>query len=204
MKDLKIGLDQNNQEPDEKLVEKIRSFYYSNWKGSTKKEMEDKLKKRYNKDRKNNKPDTESFENFKKNLSDKQKYIYKPFKGIKKWDLKDFIKWYILYNNKPRICKYCGITEQELIEIDNNNLALSKRDNRGRFFEIDRKNDTAYAQTPNNNYEEDNCVFACYWCNNAKSDVFTTEDMEIIGPAIQKVMNKRLKMNRCIKSCQKN
>ena len=45
-------------------------------------------------------------------------------------------------------------------------------------------------------YTEDNCVLACYWCNNAKTDAFTFKeftDYEIgtaIGNAIDEILNK--------------
>jgi len=45
---------------------------------------------------------------------------------------------------------------------------------------------------PNKEYTPDNCVLACYWCNNAKSDEFSSHEFsENIGPCIQSVWKKR-------------
>lgn len=41
---------------------------------------------------------------------------------------------------------------------------------RGRTLEIDRKNAVT------NEYSTENCVLACYFCNNDKSDIFTHEE----------------------------
>ena len=40
---------------------------------------------------------------------------------------------------------------------------------RGVWLEIDRKK-------PKESYSEDNCVLACYFCNNDKSDVFESAE----------------------------
>jgi hypothetical protein len=52
-------------------------------------------------------------------------------------------------------------------------------------LEIDRKNS-------NFEYSENNCVLACYWCNNAKTDEFTFEEFQIIGTTMRYVWQKRL------------
>lgn len=84
----------------------------------------------------------------------------------------DFRDW---YDNKPKICFYCGLTEQESQEIVHNGLLTSNRFplngnmargvNRGYWLEIERKN-------PRGIYSRENCELACYFCNNDKSDVF--------------------------------
>ncbi len=51
-------------------------------------------------------------------------------------------------------------------------------------MEVDRKISKA-------NYSPENCVLACYPCNNAKSDVFTYEEFIKIGREIGKVKRKR-------------
>jgi hypothetical protein len=88
-------------------------------------------------------------------------------------DLFDFRDW---YDNKPKVCFYCGLTEQESQEIVHNGLLTSNRFplngitgrgiNRGYWLEIDRKN-------PRGIYSRENCELSCYFCNNDKSDVFT-------------------------------
>ena len=37
-----------------------------------------------------------------------------------------------------------------------------------------------------------NLVFSCYWCNNAKTDTFSSEEFKIIGKEIGKIWKKRL------------
>jgi 5-methylcytosine-specific restriction endonuclease McrA len=81
-------------------------------------------------------------------------------------------------------CAYCKISIEMV-----NQLAkvqkLFKKSERGWSLEIDRKNS-------NKEYAKDNCVMACYWCNNAKTDEFTHDEFVEIGKAIQSVWEKRL------------
>ena len=98
------------------------------------------------------------------------------------WSRKDFIAW---YTNKPKKCCYCGCTSKELDQFYEN--TNSKRKNtRGKTLEIERKEDKPYSQ--------DNCDFCCYWCNNAKSDVFSSVEFRRIGKAIGKVIREKLKL----------
>lgn len=79
------------------------------------------------------------------------------------------------YNKQPKRCHYCHIEEVEIQEIVMRGLLTSARfpkiglkargRNRGKWLEVDRKN-------PNGNYTATNCVLACYFCNNDKSDIF--------------------------------
>ena len=87
--------------------------------------------------------------------------------------------------DKNTPCEYCKITISQVIELANN-YKLFKKNYRGWSLEIDRK-DSNYEYTP------ENCVMACYWCNNAKTDEFTYEEFKEIGQAIQKIWEKRLK-----------
>ena len=92
--------------------------------------------------------------------------------NIKFIDFNDFKEW---YNNKEKICFYCGLKEEESQKIVHNGLLKSSRFpfegkitrgiNRGYWLEIDRKN-------PNGKYSSKNCELSCYFCNNDKSDVF--------------------------------
>jgi hypothetical protein len=118
-------------------------------------------------------------------------YIKRTSKDLKTWynkkvsdglsgfeSIADFIKWYDC-DFKKDTCFYCEITEQFLQKIIHNGLLTSKRfpiynirqlgRNRGYFLEIDRKD-------PNGLYSRENCVSACYFCNNDKSDVFNNEE----------------------------
>lgn len=80
-------------------------------------------------------------------------------------------------------CHYCGITKGDI-----ENLAASrqifKKNERGWTMEIDRRDS-------NLEYTADNCVMACYWCNNAKTDEFTAEEFKIIAQGIRQVWDQR-------------
>ena len=95
------------------------------------------------------------------------------------WPRKEFIDWYI-NNNKEKECCYCGSTEGQLKRFFK--ATKSKRyKTRGMSLEIERKKS-------DEQYTEENCELACYWCNNAKSDVFSFEEFELIGKAIGDVI----------------
>lgn len=80
-------------------------------------------------------------------------------------------------------CYYCEITIDEIIELINKRK-IFKKNERGWKMEIDRKE-------PNQEYSDENCVSACYWCNNAKTDEFTAEEFKPIGLAMGKVLRSR-------------
>ena len=74
-------------------------------------------------------------------------------------------------------CEYCGIEENELYFLE------TKRLGRGARLEYDRLEDT--------DYNLDNIVLACYWCNNAKTDTFTVEEFKEIARGINAVWRSR-------------
>ena len=87
-------------------------------------------------------------------------------------DFEDFLDW---YNIQEKKCFYCGIEESEVQEIVMTGILKSSRfpkdgkigrgQSRGVWLEVDRLE-------PKENYSRNNCVLACYFCNNDKSDVF--------------------------------
>jgi hypothetical protein len=94
-------------------------------------------------------------------------------KGNREFDsFNDFYSW---YSETKKQCFYCGISEKECQEIIHRGILTSNRFptngkfkqgvNRGYWLEIDRKK-------PKGKYSKSNCVLACYFCNNDKSDVF--------------------------------
>lgn len=83
-----------------------------------------------------------------------------------------------------RKCYYCGITVDE-IEMLSAQQEIFKKNERGWVMEIDRK-------SPNKEYSNDNCVAACYWCNNAKTDEFNAVEFKPIGKEIGKALRNRL------------
>lgn len=84
----------------------------------------------------------------------------------------DFKDWYHI---QQKICSYCGIKEEECQKIVVSGLLESKRfplkgkilrgRARGMWLEVDK-------MIPKDGYSRSNCVLACYFCNNDKSDVF--------------------------------
>jgi len=99
-------------------------------------------------------------------------------------EYRDFEEW---YRKTPRECHYCQVTEVKIKKLIKASKIKTKRlITRGRKLEIERKE-------PNLDYDEmDNLVFACYWCNNAKSDEFSESEFTEIGSAISKIWKERL------------
>lgn len=96
----------------------------------------------------------------KKSRSDKFKFKNK----------NEFINW---YKQQGDTCHYCGIKEHVLRELIDAKKLFSKRFlKRGRHLEIERKN----SSKKSNVYSKENCVLACYFCNNDKSDVFSEDE----------------------------
>ncbi len=84
-------------------------------------------------------------------------------------------------------CEYCNITLNDIDKLIDNKKIYKKKDTRGFTLEIDRKE-------ANKEYTSNNIVLCCYWCNNAKTDEFSySEFKELMGPAIQKVWEDRLR-----------
>lgn len=81
-------------------------------------------------------------------------------------------------------CSYCKLTIEEIYRLAVNKK-LWKKNERGWKMEIDRKN-------PNLEYTANNCVPACYWCNNAKTDEFSAKEFRPIGELIGETLRKRL------------
>ena len=86
--------------------------------------------------------------------------------------------------NETKKCAYCHITVEK-VEALANKEKLFKKNLRGWSLEIDRKNSN-YEYCPNN------CIMACYWCNNAKTDEFTHDEFIEIGKAFKQVWEERL------------
>lgn len=97
-----------------------------------------------------------------------------------------FWEFKIWYEKTEKKCFYCHITQDQLNELHDKNKVYTKR-NRGRILEIERLK----PEEPYSNLE--NCVFSCYWCNNAKTDTFTTDEFKIVGEKIGEIWKKRLK-----------
>lgn len=84
-------------------------------------------------------------------------------------------------NVEDRKCYYCGIAELQIRKLWKEGELYTKR-YRGYKMEIDRENF----------HEYDDIVLSCYYCNNAKSDVFSREEFIPVGKEIWKVWSNRL------------
>jgi len=100
------------------------------------------------------------------------------------WKIHDFIEWFL----KAEKCSYCGCELNTLQKFYGITKKQNKRPTRGNSLEVDRKKDKPYSA--------DNCCLACYWCNNAKTDVFTHEEFKPIGKAIGNVIRERISGNQ--------
>ena len=92
----------------------------------------------------------------KKNLED---FKFQNFNSFYKW----YIKQYQIQNGK---CYYCKTDEKIISALFEKKFHNRKRTTRGKHLEIERRNST------DNLYSAENCVLACYFCNNDKSDIF--------------------------------
>ncbi len=89
----------------------------------------------------------------------------------------EFLYW---CKTRERRCFYCDIPETKIKEV-----GLKTQTGRPlSALGIDRLD-------PERGYEEDNIVFCCFACNKAKGDVFTPEEMQVIGRAIGEAWKRR-------------
>ena len=90
-----------------------------------------------------------------------------------------------LMGNTPKVCYYCGITEEECKDFFKKNSKFTRGGHRGLSLEVDRKDS-------NLGYTEDNVVWACYVCNNSKSNYCNSaEEFEPIAKGIRETWIKR-------------
>jgi len=94
---------------------------------------------------------------------------------------KEFIEW---YENKPKLCAYCGISEEDVVKLDDPYNSKSSR------LTIDCIENYM-------GYTKGNLVLACRRCNNMKSDLLNFEQMRYIGqnflkPIWEKQLDKKI------------
>ena len=91
-----------------------------------------------------------------------------------------FFTW---YRKQKRKCHYCETEEKTLTELFEAGVLATKRF-RGRSLELERRD------AKGNQYSEENCVLACYFCNNHKSDIISEEDHRLyFAPQIRKFLD---------------
>lgn len=99
-----------------------------------------------------------------------------------------FDEFHKRYEEIPKECHYCHIKPRELGQLFENNLIVAES-GRGRKLEYERvKHDEEYDNLKN-------LVFACYWCNNAKTDSFTKDEFKPIGEEIGRILRSRLQQS---------
>jgi len=93
-------------------------------------------------------------------------------------DRNRFYEWYEKQLKKQRcLCHYCHLPGDTNVYYGHYFREPSNKGTRGHHLELER-------MCANGLYSPENCVLACYPCNNAKSDVFTYEEFLKIGKAI--------------------
>jgi len=96
------------------------------------------------------------------NVKGRNKYYqHKPFKITREY----FIGW---YENTPKICVYCDLTEEDLPKIDDSYNNKSLR------LSIDSVDNEL-------GYIEGNLAICCHRCNSLKSDILTYDEMREFG-----------------------
>jgi hypothetical protein len=108
----------------------------------------------------------------------------------------DFLEW---YHNEEKVCHYCGLSETQSQVIVVTGLLTSNRfpqkgntgrgQARGMWLEVDRIK-------PKEPYSENNCVLACYFCNNDKSDVFNGVDYKLFFQNRYEFLKQLLEKNK--------
>jgi hypothetical protein len=97
-------------------------------------------------------------------------------------DRKKFYDWYnAQFERQQQTCYYCCLPGDTKDHFGH----WFREGRRGKRLEVDR----IISKDP---YSPENCVLACYPCNNAKSDVFTFKEFIEIGKVINKLKAKRL------------
>jgi len=108
----------------------------------------------------------------------------------------DFCEWYVneVKSNGGK-CFYCDITQLEGVMyyeyLETNKIRTpwgnkGGKSTRGKTLEIDRMDNKL-------GYLKGNLALSCYYCNNAKSDVFEPDTFKsMIGPEIAKVIRSKI------------
>jgi 5-methylcytosine-specific restriction endonuclease McrA len=83
-------------------------------------------------------------------------------------------------------CEYCELTESDFRQLIERDLVRTKRlSTRGSTFEFD-------CRDPEQGYTKDNVALCCYWCNNAKTDEYSTEEFKPVALALAAIWRHRL------------
>lgn len=104
------------------------------------------------------------------------------FSKFKELGKREFYQWFA---DQPKVCRYCGIEEFKLQKLfDKETGPLNTKRGRGRTLELERRDSAS------NEYSPENCILACYVCNNHKSDLISEEEhLRYFAPAIKKYLD---------------
>lgn len=120
--------------------------------------------------------DCQRFYNLSENASKPRKRGRTPNLAISK---SEFLAW---SRAGKRKCVYCGVTEPELAKVGiKTQIGLELA-----ALGVDRVNNDG-------DYTKDNIELCCFPCNKAKGNVFSRDEMAIIGAAIRQVWDIRLR-----------
>jgi len=101
----------------------------------------------------------------------RQLYNNKKGADFKFNDFKEFYDWYLKqYDKQNGCCYYCKSDEKIISTLFEKKYTNIKRTTRGKHLEVERRDSNV------NEYNSKNCVLACYFCNNDKSDIFSEEE----------------------------
>ena len=101
----------------------------------------------------------------------KKLFAKKHKQGFK--DKNDLANWFVeKIKEQDYKCEYCETSIFDIIKLIKNKKLKPRKTGYGRrglVLEIDRKDNS-------NGYNRDNCVLACYYCNNDKSYILNSDD----------------------------
>jgi hypothetical protein len=87
-------------------------------------------------------------------------------------------------------CEYCELTESDFRQLIGRGLVRTKRlRTRGSTFEFD-------CRDPEQGYTKNNVALCCYWCNNAKTDEYSTEEFKPVALSLAAVWRQRLILSK--------
>lgn len=119
--------------------------------------------------------DCQRFYNISVNAKQKRKRLRTPEIRIGK---PEFLAW---LRGTKRICAYCGITEPDLERVG----LRTQIDLPIQALGVDRLD-------ANRDYEPGNIQLCCFACNKARGNVFSSEEMYVLGQAIAEIWKIRL------------
>lgn len=158
----------------------IDNYWIPKLKDSLETKFNTKIKKVWKKDKEITQEIKESLENQNCNIKNLKDY---------------FLNWY--FEKMKKGCYYCE--QDNLLYVLRKRIFPEKAENKPRkFLELDRK----YNTNPNN-YDEENCVLACYPCNNAKSNVFNEKEFLVIGKLVGLIINNPNILSKSAKEIKK-